>query len=316
MTPTLVCHIFLMSLSILLSNCKSVRTANKASAVKSYMVPGVTLKDRYIIVCFESPQPGGISDRARANIQDAISTAYIPAGLYFVGWLPCSQDLFTETHNTLKITKVTLEDAVNGGFGYAYPMNIYLQTDCFNSVPPDHCPDLRFMRYAAVHETGHALGLQHEHSRDDATTCKNELLDPNGIKITEYDPDSVMNYCGANTEKLSELDISGLIEYYSRAYDRNGDGDLNDPEDRAVSASWPLGVIDRNCLPAPHPFIIDGNDPRYTYKKGDNDQSCANLETIPPGSNICKTDELNPSYYYKCVLKDELPYWACYQGTC
>lgn len=97
-----------------------------------------------------------------------------------------------------------------------------LQTD-FSEV--DYCKSkpLYFCeRAAAVHEFGHALSLTHEQNREDAKPfCKGEDQGdyPDAI-LTDYDPDSIMNYCNKdwnNDGLLSEKDIQSIIYLYGGA---------------------------------------------------------------------------------------------------
>lgn len=66
-----------------------------------------------------------------------------------------------------------------------------------------------FTRAAAVHEFGHALGMAHEHHRDDTPeSCEEEKIGSYGdVLVGPYDANSVMNYCAPTSSVLSDGDI-------------------------------------------------------------------------------------------------------------
>ncbi len=70
----------------------------------------------------------------------------------------------------------------------------------------------------AIHEFGHALGIAHEHNRDDrAIDCTDARQGPNvDTKVGPFDRDSIMNYCynASYANRLSAGDIQTIQKMY------------------------------------------------------------------------------------------------------
>jgi len=96
----------------------------------------------------------------------------------------------------------------------------------------------------AVHEFGHALGLIHEHGRPDAPPCYGRENMSGTQLLTEYDPDSVMNYCHIYEKLISYENILSKkdIESIQKLYPRN------DTAMNMTMPTYPSGCIRKKSI--------------------------------------------------------------------
>jgi len=84
---------------------------------------------------------------------------------------------------------------------------------------------IKLHRNIAMHEFGHALGLEHEHLRPDAPSCTADARQPLTEKrayVGSYDPDSIMSYCRHRfATNITVLDIEAVNFLYPSKVEGN-----------------------------------------------------------------------------------------------
>lgn len=173
-------------------------------------------------------------------IRNAVeSTWQRAANIRFTGWGPCQMVACAWASQTLCPPNGTLAlDYIPGrpnysahtGFRSDGATNVYLGFDDMLIETFEH---------TAVHEFGHALGFKHEYNRADNFAYQypwyscgiplptNPAHSPPNIFLTDYDPQSIMNYCGENYRltdfeydptrfDLSAGDVRGAIKAYGK----------------------------------------------------------------------------------------------------
>jgi hypothetical protein len=148
------------------------------------------------------------------------------SALTFVGWGLCPDD----SAGKLAIGHEDVRSHAELGYqGLHTPTDVTLNLDpseevygaCARAEYQQACTE-----FTATHEFGHALGFSHEHNRSDihedcATELAEEFEDDSGlgdvgpVHWTDYDAESVMNYCGDNSHfrwsgALSDHDVEGV----------------------------------------------------------------------------------------------------------
>ena len=207
----------ILKLMILLSIFTVFKTNASAQKNGAYFDPdskwetnnsGVT----YIPVCWEN---AGVYSTETQWVKSAIeSTWESVANISFQGWGSCVSN-GRGIHILIKDNRSNshVGNYLNGRYG-GMELNFTFRNfgqSCQSNK--ENC-----IKAIAVHEFGHALGLNHEQNRPDSV-CHDEPSSSGGLAITPYDKDSVMNYCNPrwnNDGKLSYYDILGIQKIYGK----------------------------------------------------------------------------------------------------
>jgi hypothetical protein len=191
---------------------------------------------------------------AQEWVRNAVERSWnVVSNVRFEEFVPCPNDCVKQYVTVNLLDELTGANGLGGGNGdvggpasslRCATVAVSRDTTAVNiSLSPNFTSRKR-IEYAAVHEFGHILGFNHENLRADHDTFAIEAgskVEPLDLTLTPYDPDSIMNYYGADANgsgSLSTGDIKGVQSFYAKNPDPDDDHDgIRDKVDNCPYAS-------------------------------------------------------------------------------
>ena len=212
----------------------SVESDDHTHSEKGYYLSTALWSSLDIPVCWENPQDVKASDRQL--VIDAVNESWASAAPFnFFGWKKCKGDsqgiriLAADGHPHVKGLG-TLASGVQDGMLLNFTYESWgTGSRCAQSEEGR----VQCIKWIAIHEFGHALGIAHEQNRpDNPETCDAPQGTNGDVTIGDWDQESTMNYCNpvwVNHGQLSAGDIETVNAAYRRLISGGGQGKPSTP---------------------------------------------------------------------------------------